>query len=82
MQTFMYRGKSIHIVPQQRKGRTVYYIVVSGRPISFVSNPNTAKRIATNFIDLCLGEDFHEERQLYQGGSKLNDLNSWRRKHN
>lgn len=50
---FLYRGASVHIVRgADVKGREIYHIFISGHYLFFVSNADTAKRLAINFIDV------------------------------
>ncbi len=65
MISFLYRGKAVQIIPEMHKKQLVYYIVISGKRVTFVSNVDTAKRIATNFIDVVLGEEFQGTYQSY-----------------
>ncbi len=64
MESLIYRNKIIDIVKDQRKGEDIYWLLVNKHAITFVSNPETAKRLAVNFIDTILGEYYQESRQL------------------
>jgi hypothetical protein len=62
----LYRNSTIQIVPDtNKKGKPVYWFVINGRAITFVSCPERAKRLAVNFIDVCKDEQFKDSKQVY-----------------
>lgn len=71
MTTFTYRDLLIEIVPGNYKKKSVYYIYIAGKALTFVSNPDTAKRIAVNFIDVSFDSFVSKNRQ----GTTRNVLN-------
>lgn len=60
---FDYLGHSVVIAPQHYKGAVQYWFIVDGHPVTHVSNCDTAKRLATRFIDVITDADFPTNRQ-------------------
>jgi hypothetical protein len=65
MISFMYRNRAVQIAPELRKKKTVYWVRISGRPIDFLSNPESAKRFAVNFIDVIDSDEYLESNKYY-----------------
>lgn len=63
--SFTYRGVSIQIRPSEHRGKPIHWIIVRGREITFVSNCDTAKRIAIGFVDVVLDEGFAGSTKYY-----------------
>lgn len=59
MEQFFYKLKMIHIVPDFRKNKVIYWVVINRHVVDFLSNRDSAKRFAINFIDV-LKEDDHQ----------------------
>lgn len=57
-ETFSYQGHIVHIVKDTKHLKPRYWFVVDERPIAFVSKPDTAKRLATKFIDVITDSHF------------------------
>lgn len=51
-QTFDYLGHSVTISAQKGKKGMEYWFIIDGRPVTYASNPDTAKRLATRFIEV------------------------------
>jgi hypothetical protein len=64
-ETFSYEGFLITISPQVRKGRLQWWFIVNARPIQFVSRPDTAKRLACQFIDTVLAA-YHKKSRTHR----------------
>jgi hypothetical protein len=64
-ETLIYRNMAIRLVPEIRKKRLQYWIFINNNPLTFVTNKETAKRIAVNFIDVVKGEGYMDSRQCY-----------------
>lgn len=63
VESLMYRGKLIRIIEDIRKKKVIFWITVSGNVLTFVSNKQTAIRIAVGFIDVVLGDSWKSSRQ-------------------
>lgn len=67
-----YRGHTIRLVPEMRQGKQIYWIYIDHRQISFVSNPDTGKRIGTQFLDTILDPGYMDSKTNgSQSGKKL-----------
>ncbi len=62
-QTFNYQGHVVVISPQDSPKGVQYWFIVDDRPITYSSNPDTAKRLATRFIDVVNDSVFKKSRQ-------------------
>lgn len=84
MEIFTYRSREVRIIPDTRKGKAIYWIIVNGTPMSFVSNPETAKRYAINFLDVALGEEYQTSRHGHMNpqGEKYDRLSDYNKKYN
>ena len=51
-QTFDYQGHSVIISPQNSPKGIRYWFIIDGRPVTYTSNPDTAKRLAVRFIEV------------------------------
>jgi hypothetical protein len=61
--TFTYHDFVVDIAKETHKGKTRYWFLVDNRPITFVSNPDTAKRLAIKFIEVIVDEQFMMTKQ-------------------
>lgn len=62
--TFNYEGHIVRIEPRPSKKGTRYWFLVDGRPVTYASNPDTAKRLATRFIDVVSDSQFKTSKQV------------------
>ena len=74
-----YRETSIHIVPDTAKGKPVFWFVVSGHPVTFVSSADLALRLACQFIDVIRDKDHAANRNYHMSAQERADASVRRR---
>lgn len=62
--TFVYEGHAVMITKDTHKGKDRYWFHVDGVAIQHASNPDTAKRFVTKFIDVVNDAHYASSRQV------------------